>query len=1151
MYHFRSYYILFLLLIISLSGYSQEQGSYFIRNFSPKEYRKATHTAAPENHAIFQDERGIMYFTNSRGLLEYDGLNWRLHAYPNEEGADMRSIVKDKYGNMVVAGRGEAGYFKITSDGNYTFESVISHMVNDSLAGSTFWKTFKKDDKIYLGSIDRQPFRLYEFDHGKLNLLQKIQLNEESNGRILFEHGKIYYADPAQGLLQLQGDQFVLMPHGDYFKDIRIYSLCQLDNEHLFISTFQGDSYIYSLNSTELPKTTGKNIQEFGKQNQLLHIEKMPDGNLLLGTVKSGMAIVDVTEDQIISTINKKDNLQDNIVFDAHVDKHGGIWLAHYNGLSHTQINSPINYWGADRGLDGRAVDIVKYQNIIFVNTVLGSYYLENGVFKPVKGSQIEATNFTKITTSDGKEHCLFSCVDGIYQIQFANGTPYLKQIANTYGRSYSFATNIKYPDYLFAVSGFTGLFAMKYQNGTFQFTSLIQHPTRYLSNTVATDHEGYFWISSSLKSDPQHTQLIRFLLDAEWKPTHITIYDNESSDIPEAIKQIDTGEGMLDFKNDAIIYTTEGLYTFDHASQKFVPYRKLGKRFAGSPNNMNVPRILDFNEEGTVWAYLQGNSGTDDSRISIIYNHSDGSETIDSTSLIRLKDENLGFSIWNDDAGATWIPTSSGIYRFQPKEQSASILPYQTLIRKIEVGKQDSLLFNGFFFNSNAWQEISASQIVTPTISYHNNTLKFYLASNFYEKPEDIIYSYRLVGLNDEWTKWSPDTYIPFLNLREGSYTFEAKSLNIYGQESDIAQYSFVIAAPWQRTKLAYAGYLSGLLFIIWGAITLNGKRLKKHNELLARLVRERTSEIHTKNEELRSQQEELISQSETLRQANEEILATNDALQEQKDKLQLTNSELNNAYLNITDSVKYAKRIQKAILGKTDQVIQQFTDGFIFFQPKDIVSGDFYWFSEVDGKKIIIAADCTGHGVPGAFMTVMGHSMLNEIISEQKVLDPAKVLYELDTRITKAISGNSSQTSSINDGMDISITIIDTHKQLILFAGAKNPLYLIRNGEPTIFKGSKFPIGSMQFKMGKTFETTHIDYMPNDKIYLFSDGFQDQFGGPDNSKYLTKKFRKLLASNSQLPMPHQYVKLVDEFSQWKGDTPQTDDILIIGIQL
>ncbi len=248
------------------------------------------------------------------------------------------------------------------------------------------------------------------------------------------------------------------------------------------------------------------------------------------------------------------------------------------------------------------------------------------------------------------------------------------------------------------------------------------------------------------------------------------------------------------------------------------------------------------------------------------------------------------------------------------------------------------------------------------------------------------------------------------------------------------------------------------------------------------------------------------------------------------------------------ITDSLVYAKRIQAAILPDIKLIYKALEQSFILYLPKDIVSGDFYGFAQKDGKVIIAAADCTGHGVAGAFMSMIGSSLLNTIINEKNITSPAKILDALNNGIIHSLNQRESES---NDGMDISICTFDMKNSMVEFAGANRPLWLIRDNEILVYKPDKFPIGGLQVMETKTFSNHQIALQKNDALYLFSDGYADQFGGSNGKKLMTKKFKEELLSIQNLSMHDQENYLKNIFYQWKGNNEQVDDVLVIGIRI
>ncbi len=259
---------------------------------------------------------------------------------------------------------------------------------------------------------------------------------------------------------------------------------------------------------------------------------------------------------------------------------------------------------------------------------------------------------------------------------------------------------------------------------------------------------------------------------------------------------------------------------------------------------------------------------------------------------------------------------------------------------------------------------------------------------------------------------------------------------------------------------------------------------------------------------------------------------------------------TELEKKNKDITSSIEYAQRIQEAILPSDRLMGKGFLEHFVLYIPKDIVSGDFYWFAEKNEHALIAAVDCTGHGVPGAFMSIIGYSNLNKIVIEQGFTDPADILTKLDQEVTNSLKQQEGGSQS-RDGMDLALCSLNIYEKRLRFAGAYRPLYLIREGEFIEHKGNSFPIGgNFKYKKKKVFQSHEMKLQEGDTLYIFSDGFPDQFGGPKNRKYMSKNFKKLLASIEDQPMAKQKEILRQEFLDWKGDYKQMDDILIIGLR-
>jgi len=304
--------------------------------------------------------------------------------------------------------------------------------------------------------------------------------------------------------------------------------------------------------------------------------------------------------------------------------------------------------------------------------------------------------------------------------------------------------------------------------------------------------------------------------------------------------------------------------------------------------------------------------------------------------------------------------------------------------------------------------------------------------------------------------------------------------------------------------------------------------------------------------NNLLKAQKEEIESQKVELEQSNEEILAQRDEIEEKNILITNQRDIALKQKQEITDSIQYAQRIQEAVLPDKKMFVQDIEDYFIYFKPKDIVSGDFYWMTRFNDKLIVAAADCTGHGVPGAFMSMLGVTFLNEIINKDRISEPGKILDKLRAKIIDSLHQTDGESK---DGMDMAISVIDTKKQEIQYAGAYNPLYLIPADENNEYKINKInadrmPIG-IHLKMDDDFTNHIIKYNKGDSIYMFSDGYMDQFGGENGRKLKSRKFQELLITIQDKTMGEQK-EILDKFlNKWKGDLEQLDDIIIIGLKL
>ena len=293
------------------------------------------------------------------------------------------------------------------------------------------------------------------------------------------------------------------------------------------------------------------------------------------------------------------------------------------------------------------------------------------------------------------------------------------------------------------------------------------------------------------------------------------------------------------------------------------------------------------------------------------------------------------------------------------------------------------------------------------------------------------------------------------------------------------------------------------------------------RRNKKLESTVNKRTAEIL-------QQKEEILVQRDI-------ILKNRDLLFDQKKKM--------------TDSIEYALKIQQAVLPNTDILKENFEDYFIFYRPKDIVSGDFYWWKKVNNHIILITADCTGHGVPGAFMSMLGLTLLDEVVTDELITKPNLILEELRKKVIKTLKQKKEEINKPRDGMDMAITTVNLQTKLLQFSGAYNPLYVIKNGELKQYKGDRMPVAF--YSKPRAFTSHKIQLEKGDSFYTFSDGMIDQFGGAMFRKFLTKRLKSTLLDNHQFSMEVQKKALDIAISKWMDDNQQIDDMVVLGVRV
>lgn len=395
------------------------------------------------------------------------------------------------------------------------------------------------------------------------------------------------------------------------------------------------------------------------------------------------------------------------------------------------------------------------------------------------------------------------------------------------------------------------------------------------------------------------------------------------------------------------------------------------------------------------------------------------------------------------------------------------------------------------------------------------NYDMYFEISALCLKNSEAVTFSYLLEGRDKDWSEPSSQRKIKYSMLVEGNYYLKVKAYNSKGLTfKEPFVYHFTINSPYWKKPIFWLMILLAIIIAVYFIV-----RIRTHQLIHAKLELEQLVNEKTK---LLRKEKELVQESKKL-------------IQEQNEE--------------IKDSITYAKRIQEALLTDKELINQHNKELFIFHQPRDIVSGDFYWMAEIAHMKIVVAADCTGHGVPGALMSMVGSTLLNKIINEKKISQPKKILEVLDSEIKLTLKQFTD--TATRDGMDVCLCCIDEKKGILTYAGAMRPLYQIRNNKLIEHTPTKYAIGGFSYGENKVFNEEIIKLKKGDVFYLFSDGYADQFGGEKGKKLMLKNFKTLLLSISDLEMQSQKERLHRHYNDWKGETPQIDDVLVIGIKI
>ena len=1062
-----------LLCLLLVAHYSRAQlykplGHHFITNYTAKQYK-----LNPQSFDIEQDNRGVMYFANDGGVLEFDGETWRTIKIPTQR---TYALEKSRSGKIYVGALDNFGILVSDKRGEFIYESISSKIKNEKVP--TIRQIYCAGDWIYFipdKAITDEILYAYNEKTEKIFIVS-------SPGKIIFSGivGNIPLIQvEGKGLYQIQQRNLVSVPYSEKWANVSLTNSFDMNERYYF---FDGN-ILYS---------TDKNFKDF-KPDFTQNI--LPESgnfqvlkNKFIFTNKNGIQIHDMLGN-LLFAFSKNVNLVDNNVRQLFLDKDNNLWAATENGISIIDIANTLTYFNYFDGIDG----VVEYMGMKNNNMIVETH---SGVFEmKAKVSLTENICFDKYSSITNAPYGITDFVqNNDTSLIIADFEGILKQVkGNQFERIFKCAPwnviRYKKNQNILLVPDYTeGLILLVFENNAFK-PIRIPELSGKSGRSVYEDKDGILWLSEETNG------LYRIELSKDQYNNFIfkINYSNQQSGLPEGFSF------AFEFNNQLYFGTEHGF--FEIKDGKFVQSKNLTLDFA---KKYSIHRAK-IDPSGNLWV-----SAYDVNDIKHYYfgygKFVNGKMKWIHRPFLKISEEKID-CIYHESETSTWLGGPEGLFRFDKKDAEDFNRKYELLLRKFRIG-DDSLIYGGHGNINNAeWSFNFAKQ------HYY-----FEFSATYYKTENGVRYSYFLEGFDKSWSKYTSNNYVEFTNLYEGDYTLKVKAIDDYGNVSKPYQLSFTISPPWFRTITAFVGYGIIFILIILGAVRISSNGLKK-------IIAQRTKEI-----------------------------------EEQKLVVEEKNRE-------IIDSISYAKRLQQAILPALKNIHEVFPQSFVLYKPKDIIAGDFYWMERVDDLILFAVCDCTGHGVPGAMVSVVGANSLNRCVKEFGLREPSKILDKLTELVEETFSHSDKE---VRDGMDVSLCAINFKKMEMQWSGANNPLWMIKkidsnneyetelskysstqtfelNHNKFLFgeiKADKQPIG--KFENRKPFTNHVLPLQKGDLIYLFSDGYADQFGGDKGKKFKYSQLKEIILSQINSTITSQENYFANAFENWRGELEQTDDVCL-----
>lgn len=1022
----------------------------FVRSYSYEEFNG--------HNQVFDleiDDRGVLYISNStnHGVVTYDGESYR--SIPTENASFVMSLCKDHKGRILVGGLGEFGYISANEYGKDEFVS-LSNELDSALQFTNIWSITKTLDGVIFHSHEA----LFIWDY------KTIEVVEAGAGfHTSFSLDQITYVnDDDKGLCVLDNNETHLINGGEQFKLKKsVYGIMPYkDGVHLITSyrsglfRFNWEAYLHGhADEAIVPIIT--DMDSIFKTDFIYGCEKTETGNYCFLSKSNGVYITD-PQFNLLYHLTDQNGLMLNTGLSLKAQGED-LWISSSAGFNRVYLGFDARRWKPEDELLREPKGITRFNgNKIF--------YGNNGIILGEGDDQeiIESYSATNSFIWRGKFMILTGI--GLFAID-SSGASFKMCHAKMKDCCFINDSNMVFV-------GGDGAYQLNLIENQVDLPAVeIPEAHDVLLRIVKTNDKPFEAIAGSMTGT-----VYRFY---EYEDSiHVQSYD-ENDGLPD-------GEmNVYDINGSAYLGTKNAIYKYNKNDKTF---SKTTIHFDGHNKASAVFRVVENDDR--LWFYgseIVGDVLKSDFNDEVVINR----RVKNVGKLMAMgKIQEMDFS----DAQLN-LYCLYGMLRVDEQFESPKINEnIKPLIRSFQVG--DSIFYWGNTINEDGG--LVNSDLEPIELDYTRKTIRLEFAFPWLVFEDYSMYSYRLLGFEDEWSEWTESNYKEYTNLSEGEYTFELKARNAFGEESEVTEYVFTINPPWYRTWWAYTLYVVLFILIFWIGLRLNGARLKAKNEKLQAIVDDRTAELREKNQ-------------------------------------------------SIMDSIMYAKGLQDAILPEQKEIAQGFNNHLVYFRPRDIVSGDFYWYYKKGDLAFIAAADCTGHGVPGAFVSMTCHNVLNQVVIDQGLEDPGDILREANAGIVK-IFRKEGAIAQANDGMDVAFCVLNTKTNEIKYAGAMNPMVVVKDNAYEIIKADRAGIGGGT-PTDYQFETNSYQAEKGDWFYIYSDGYPDQFGGPKNKKFLSRRFYELLIEIHHKSSQEQLAVLEHNLQHWKGDNEQIDDVLVVGFQV